>query len=104
MPYPWLSYSQAHAYESEASRKRVSSVARGSKGFMREYQRAGSARAMRDRPLPPGVVGGATWGQKRDAFVARHLAQYLRDPTRRRFLALAMWAYRPPSPPPPSAS
>lgn len=93
--YPWLSYQQARAYEAEAKRLGVSEVARARKGFMREYELAGSARTMRTRPLPPGVVGGRNWGQKRDNFVARHLKAYREHPTYRRYLALIMWAYMP---------
>lgn len=94
----WLTYRQAHAFEAEAARLRVSQVARASKGFMREYQKASTPAAMRVRRLPTGVTGGTTWGQKRDAFVKRHMEQYRRHPTYRRFLALTMWAYRPPGP------
>ena len=97
--YPWMSYAAAHAHEAEAARLRVSAVARSAKGFMREYESAGSARAMAARPLPSGVRGGATWEQKRNGFVARHLAAYRAHPTHRRYLALLMWAYRPPPPP-----
>lgn len=94
--YPWLSYTQAHKYEAEARRLRVSEKARSSKGFMREYQRAGSVPSMRNRPLPAGEVGGKTWGQKRHNFVARHMVPYREHPTYKRYLALLMWAYRPP--------
>ena len=80
-----MSYAAAKAYEGEAARLGVSTVARSSKGFMREYQKAGSSAAMRKRPLPGGVTGGATWGQKRDAFIARHMQQYRKNPTYRRF-------------------
>lgn len=100
MPYPWLSYKQARSYESEAARLGVSVVARAKKGFMREYALAGSCGAMKKRPLPANVSGGATWGQKRNAFLARHMEQYRRNPTYRRFLALTMWAYKPPGPVP----
>ena len=96
--YPWISYAAAHAHEAEARRLDVSHVARSDRGFMREYERAGSARAMRDRPLPDGVVGGDTWGQKRHGFIARHLAKYREHPTYRRYLALLMWAYAAPPP------
>ena len=98
MTYPWISYSAARAYEAEAERLGVSKVARSTTGFMREYERAGTARAMRDRLLPPGVGGGQTWGQKRHGFVARTIAKYEEEPTYRRYLALLMWAYRPPGP------
>ena len=102
MSYPWTSYAVAHAYEAEAARYGVSAVARAEGGFMREYGRAGSARAMAARPLPPGVRGGATWAQKRHGFVARHLASYRAHPTYRRYLALLMWVYKPPGGPPPA--
>ena len=98
--YPWMTYAQAHAYEAEAERLGVSRVARGPRGFLREYQRATTAARMRVRPLPTGVTGGRTWGEKRRGFVARHLPQYRAHPTYRRYLALVMWAYRPAEPPP----
>lgn len=98
MTYPWLSYKQAHSYEREAERLQVSVVARARKGFMREYELTGSCDAMKKRPLPAGVSGGKTWGQKRAAFIARHLPQYRQNPTKRRYLALIMWAYKPAKP------
>ena len=94
-PYIWMSYPEAHAFEAEAARLRVSTVARKAKGFMREYEKAATADRMRDRRLPSGVIGGATWGQKRRAFIARHIRQYEKHPTHRRYLALIMWAYKP---------
>ena len=90
---PWMSYQQAARYESEARKLKVSKVARGANGFMREYQDAGSARSMKNRPVPGHP--NQTWGQRRKAFISRHLVQYQKNPTRRRFLALTMWAFRP---------
>ena len=95
-----MTYAAAHAYEAEAARLGISEVARGPRGFMREYEVARTAERMRKRPLPPSVRGGTTWGQKRDGFVARHMAKYEEKPTYGRYLALIMWAYRPPGPPP----
>jgi hypothetical protein len=95
-----MSYASAHAYEAEAARLGVSTTARSKLGFMREYEDAGSARAMMARPLPRGVRGGETWGQKRNGFVARHMKSYQEHPTYRRYLALIMWAYKPPGFPP----
>jgi hypothetical protein len=93
----WLTYQHAHRYEQEAARLRVSIVARSARGFMRQYEKAGTAAAMRERP-----VRGTrqTWGQRRDNFVKRHMAQYRKHRTYRRWLALLMWAYRPPGPAP----
>ena len=89
-----MAYAQAAAHEEEAAMRDVSTVARGTGGFMRVYESAGSAKAMRRLR-----VGNITWEKKRDNFVKRHLAQYLTNPTRRRWLALVMWAYRPGDPP-----
>ena len=101
--YPWMSYAAAHAYEKEAEIHGVSRVARSANGFMREFEKAGSARAMATRPLPKGVIGGSTWEQKRHGFVARHMKSYKEHPTYRRYLALIMWAYKPPGRPPASS-
>lgn len=90
-----MSYAAAHAYEKEAESLGVSVVARSKNGFMREYELAKNARTMNTRPLPRGVKGGRTWGQKRNGFIARHLAQYKENPKRRHYLALVMWAYDP---------
>lgn len=89
---PWVPYREAHGYEEAAKELGVSEVARSARGFMRQYEASGGAREMRRRP----VAGypGQTWGQRRDAFVKRHLAQYQKRPTERRWLALMMWAYR----------
>lgn len=102
--FSWLTYEEAHSYEEEASRLGVSQVARKKYGFMREYQAARTAREMEVRPLPGSVSGGVDWGQKRHNFISRHMVSYRRKPTRRRYLALLMWAYRPPGPPPPPFS
>ena len=91
--YPWMTYASAHALEPLATALGVSTVARGAGGFMRAYQRHG--KALRTRFVSGG--GGQTWGRKRRNFIARHMAQYrAHRPTLRRWLALAMWAYRPP--------
>lgn len=86
----WMSYADAARWEAEAAELGVSEVARGSGGFMRMYQRHGA----RLRNVP--VSDTLTWGRKRDNFVRRHMAQYRSHPTRRRWLALVMWAYLPP--------
>lgn len=95
MTYAWMTYKDAHAFEAEAKRRGVSTVARAKHGFMREYELAKTEHSMKRRPLPNGVVGGATWEQKRNGFIARHLKSYNEHPTERRYLALIMWAYLP---------
>tara|TARA_Y100000748_G_scaffold280573_1_gene259595 strand:- start:1129 stop:1524 length:396 start_codon:yes stop_codon:yes gene_type:complete len=88
--FRWMSYADAHAYESEARREGVSAVARGPGGFMRKYQSHGSA--LRNLPYSSTY----TWGQRRRDFIKRHLPQYEAHPTHRRWLAMTMWAYRAP--------
>lgn len=95
---PWMTYKDAHKYESEAARWGVSEVARGRGGFMRIYEKHG----LKMKSLP--FTDTTTWGRRRDNFVKRHMAQYKKNPTRRRWLALIMWAYMPPGPAPASLS
>jgi len=90
--YRWLSYSSAAKHIPEAKEKGVSKVARGRSGFMGVYKRAGSSKNMAKKDYR----ATQTWGQRRSAFIKRHMAQYRKNPTRRRWLALAMWAYKPP--------
>ena len=90
----WLSYAQAAGpdgrYLRLAEAWGVSEVARSREGFMGVYRRRRTAAAMRRAPFDAGAI---TWGERRDNFVRRHLAQYRRNPTARRALALRMWAY-----------
>ncbi len=95
MGYSWMSYAAAAKHIPEAKRLKVSTVARSSGGFMGNYKRAGSSSKMNKRPLGRNTVGGKTWGQKREAFIKRHLAQYKKNKTERRWYALVMWAYKP---------
>jgi len=37
--------------------------------------------------------GKINWGEKRNAFIDRHLAQYRKNPTERRRLALLAWGF-----------
>ena len=57
------------------------------------YKQYGTAAATKKAPVPG--YPGQTWGQRRNAFIGRHLAQYLANPTPRRRLALIAWAYEP---------
>ena len=94
MAYHWQSLATVKLYEAQAARLGVSAVARSPRGFLRAYKAAGgSARVMNVTPVPG--YPRQTWGQRRANFIARHLAQYRRQPTERRWLALLMWAYRP---------
>jgi len=83
--YRWLNLSTIRAYEPEMRRLGVSEVARSRRGFLTAYKRAGGDW----QKLPD------KWVKKRDAFIARHLAQYRKNPTYRRKLALIAWAYMP---------
>ena len=96
--YKWLSLREALAHEAEAKQLRVSEVARSSRGFMRAYKKAKGDPSVMSTMLVPAINRTSFWDKRRDEFVARHLVQY-RKPggkTRRRWLSLVMWAYKPP--------
>lgn len=89
----YLPLDLCEAYVPLARELGVSEVARSRSGFMGQYRRAGG---------DPNRLSD-WWAQRRDNFVARHMAQVKtrkeplwRDgvPTRRH-LALIMWAYSP---------
>ena len=91
--FPWLSLARTKNYEEQARRLGVSQVARSPRGFLREYERAGTANAMKTRQVPG--YPNQTWGQRRDAYIARALPQYRRLPSTRRRYALRMWGFDP---------
>ena len=72
-----------------AERLGVSEIARSPRGFVAAYERFGRPAYVESAVDP----SGGTWGATRDNFIARHLAQYLKNPTERRRLALLMWAF-----------
>lgn len=96
--YKWMSIKDTLAHEEEAKKLRVSEVARSSRGFMRAYERTKGDPSVMSTTLVPGINRTTFWDKRRDEFVARHMAQYRKSggKTRRRWLALVMWAYKPP--------
>ena len=93
MRHRFLSLVTIARYEPGARKRKVSEVARGPRGFLPAYKHAGSATALPDY-----------WRRKREAFIARHMAQVeerneplwdLDGRPSRRHLALIMWAYSP---------
>lgn len=93
MPHRFLPLSTIARYEKQARQRNVSEVARGPAGFLPVYKRAGTPAR-----VPP------YWRKKREAFIARHMAQVeqrneplweLDGRPSRRHLALIMWAYSP---------
>ena len=79
-----LSLKTIRKYEPEMRRLKVSEVARSPRGFLTAYKKAGSPNKLSPK-----------WKQTREAFIARHYAQYRNNPTVRRRLALIAWAYDP---------
>ena len=84
-----LSYSQLEKLKPEAERLNVSERARSPGQFVSQYKRT-----KRLTTLPE------EWKLKRQNFIKRQYAQYKTNPTYRRYLALAMWAWVPPGPKP----
>lgn len=72
-------------YEPEMRQEKVSIVARSPRGFLTAYKR------IKGKPSKLNLA----WHKKRNSFIARHLAQYRKNPTYRRKLALIAWAYMP---------
>ena len=78
--FPLMKLQEILPYEPDMKKLGVSIVARSPRGFLTAYKR-----------------GQLTddWLRKRDAFIKRHMAQYRKNPTVRRHLALIAWAYDP---------
>jgi hypothetical protein len=91
--HKWIPLRRVLQLEPYAAELGVSEVARAEDGFLREYERAKTARKMRGRVVPGYAF--QTWEQRRAAFIARHLPLYRKNPTLRRRLAILMWAYDP---------
>lgn len=96
--YKLMSWRQVERWLAEIDRLEVSRVARGEErstvtreGFLQAYRRWPSRRQL----ARAWAREGETWLERRDRFVARHLAQYRRKRTYRRRLALIAWAYDP---------
>jgi len=85
MTYKYLPLRKIAQYEPEMRRLKVSLVARSPRGFLTYYKKLGGASSKVNEH----------WRAKRNGFIARHLAQYDKNPTYRRFLALVAWAYMP---------
>ena len=83
-----MSWAQVQALEPDAAAAGVSKVARGD-GFTRAYERYRTPAKMAKEEHSPGT----TWAKWRDMFIRRTLPLYRKNPTPRRRLALAMWAY-----------
>lgn len=80
MKYPLLPLKEVMKYVPLAEKEKVSEVARSPRGFLTQYKKGNLSEA---------------WLLKRENFIKRHLAQYKKNPSLRRFLALVMWAYMP---------
>jgi len=85
MEYPWLPLSVIRKYEPLMKEKGVSKKARSRGGFLYYYKQArGNPEYMSEY-----------WKQKREGFIARHLAQFKVDRGYRHWLSLICWAYMP---------
>ncbi len=81
----WLTLNEIDRYAQVGEDLKVSIKARTSKdGFMFNYRKAGGN---------PNNLS-EFWIKKRNAFVARTLAAYNKNPTFRRWLSLVFWAYK----------
>lgn len=90
--YNWLSLAEILKYENEMKKEKVSIVARGKNGFLREYKKYKMANVMKNKIVPNEKI---TWETKRNAYLARSYAGYKLNPTYRRWLSLISWGYMP---------
>ena len=90
MNYNLISIEQIKKHEPDMVKLKVSEVSRSSRGFLYNYKKYG--KDVLDMKVPDEKI---LWRQKRNAFIARHLPSYKKNPTKRRWLALIAWAYRP---------
>lgn len=79
--YPYMKYDEIMKYEDLAKKWKVSEIARGPNGFMNAYK--------------TNIHLTIFWKKKRNSFIARTLAAYIKNPTKRRLLSLIFWAYLP---------
>ncbi|AET73568.1 hypothetical protein EMVG_00282 [Emiliania huxleyi virus PS401] len=89
--YRLMPLSQVERLVPEATKNKVSKVARGPTGFLKVYKSAPNATLLSQRMFSENV----SWLRRREGFIGRHLPQYKKNPTIRHWLALAMWAYNP---------
>lgn len=82
--YKYLSVREIAKHEKDMRDLEVSEVARSRRGFLPAYKRAKNSKGLSDE-----------WKRKRHGFISRHKAQYDKNPTKRRKLALIAWAYDP---------
>ena len=90
--YRWLSLNQVLKYENEMIKENVSNVARSHDGFLGEYKKYKTTNIMKKAKVP---YENIYWETKRNAFIARTLPAYEKNPTYRRWLSLVAWAYMP---------
>lgn len=79
--FPYLSLSEIEKYIPEMVKLKVSEKARSKSGFIEAYRQ--------------GKHKSDFWIKKRNSFIARTLPSYLKNKTRRRFLSLIAWAFKP---------
>ena len=91
-----MTLKESKILENEAKRLGVSKIARSERGFMRAYEATRGNPILMSTLLVPGIGRTQTWSKRRNEFISRHIKQYEKNPTYRRWLALAMWAYKAP--------
>jgi len=87
MKYKLTSVKETFAVEQEAIDNNISIKARSANGWFHTLKTVKSHDKM-----PHELI------RKRDSFIARTLAQYLKNPTYRRYISLRIWSYDPKSP------
>lgn len=90
-----MSPEQIIPYQQYMEEYKVSEVARSKGGFLYNYLKYGKKMLSWKAIGPDGKLQNITWEEKRNNFISRHLVQYKKKKSLRRFLALIAWAYHP---------
>lgn len=95
--YPWMSRKEIYKYIPDIIKYEVSERAREKDGFLNMY--------LMEKDLTQNYPNkNHNYYIERYNFIQRHLPQYQKKPTKRRFLALVAWAYLPQQMAPPQSS
>lgn len=92
-----LNLKEVQKFVPEAEHENVSRVARGKESSSVTSGRKDGRYFLEAFKQADGKVGKLSpyWKDRRIAFIHRHAAQYFKNPSKRRYLALAMWAWIP---------
>ena len=88
--YKFASIDELMKYLPEAEKAKVSAVARSERGFVKAYIEAQNPETLKQMTVPNKTHN---WYEERERYLKRTNAAYLKNPTYRRWLSMAVWAF-----------